>query len=160
MVAFDYNSEGVVYRRLDENAVTFACEVINSQAYALDHAGHKSEFVAFYLEVMAVALPVDNRIPVRFGAVRIAQHRMPQALYQGVSNFGAYSEIKVGNPQRGHVVASEYDVELFELGSSCALTIDNTIEIVDSLFHFQCIGGSDLRMYLIFSRDDEVEQVA
>ena len=98
IVSFDNGAERRIYRRLNHNTVALAGEEVDSQGYAFHHARHEGKLVAGYGEAVAAQVPVDNRLPVALGGLRVAEHRVCQTAAEGSRYFGAYREVEVGNP--------------------------------------------------------------
>ena len=110
-VAFDYHAEGVVNGGLDHDVVAAVGEVVDRQAQAFDHAGNEAQLLAGDFEAVAVALPVDDGVPVGIGCGAVAQHGMVEAVAQRGGDFGADGKVEVGYPQGCNIVTAKHLVE-------------------------------------------------
>ncbi len=123
----------MVHRRLYHDTVARAGEVVDSQGDALYHSRHEAELVAGNLKAVALALPVDYRLPVAVGRGRVSQHGVLEPAAQGLRDIGAYGKVEVGNPQRGDVAAAKHLHQAVVLGGAGAAAVNHAVEII--FFH-------------------------
>ena len=136
-VALRSETEGMVYRRLDNHLVTRLCEHIYHHAYALDDAGNVRQPLPLDIEAMMVVEPCHYSRPIVFWLYGVAEYRMLHALAQSINNKWRSLEVHVCHPQ-GQKICSAITLGK-HIGLECAgrRAVYDFVEVV---FHFFCRG--------------------
>ena len=96
-------TEGMVYRRLNDNLVTRLCKHIDDHADALYNSGNVRQPLSFDIEAMMVVQPCHDSWPIVCRLYSIAEYGMFHALAQGINDKRRSLKVHVCNPQRQEV---------------------------------------------------------
>ena len=63
-ITFGDYAEGMIDRRLDDNAIARSGKEVKSISYATHHSRHKGQFLPAHSQAVATLQPVDDRLPI------------------------------------------------------------------------------------------------